>query len=174
MQPMEDDGRKPAARIWDPMRTIDRFPVDASEYDSIMGEFIRKVEATQEERPFVPNADRDAFNKVLPSMSELDLTNKAQRQELFNSLNMQGLRRHSKWFLQYSRDLLEKRKMLIGIRRATEDEDTGMCLDEIVKKMQTDMEYINIIRDKIAELLSIGDMVAHHYSTCINVVKTKK
>lgn len=159
-------------RLWDPSRVILDHKIEPEEHSMLSRELLRKVECQKNNRVYMPDPEKDTYDRRHRVTEPLDFGSRKQRAELLESLQLPALRRQSQWMLHYSQS---QHSLINKLMKAHSEEPAGspqsISVEELIKRIQKNIAYIDNIRGSIALMLGYGEEAADHFGKCVSIMK---
>ncbi|KAI4291828.1 hypothetical protein PAPHI01_1102 [Pancytospora philotis] len=157
-------------RMWRAAEPAANYSISGVDKANILSEFIRKVECSTNHRTYTPNPDKDAYLTKQADTVCFSFDTPGLRAKFLAPLQCKQLRTQSFCLLEIIRREHLRIEKLIDDFHGAQDEDTRMCIHQLVMRKKSNLLYMERIRESIAELICLGEEGIEFLARCCKIV----
>lgn len=160
-------------RIWRPTTPPADYSITKDQAEDILNELVRKVDCANNNKVFEPNPQKDAYLTQHRKDFPFEFGRPQHCLKFYNSLRARQLRHQSLYFLKLIKNKQAVIERLIEQCHAETDNDTKICIHQLIKRKKINLVYMENIRENMAELISLGEEGVTFLIRCCKILKTK-
>lgn len=182
-------------RIWDPTKEMPILSLTKEDENIVITEFNKKCQALNGSngplgsKSYTPDTSKDIYISKYYKHDYFTFFNRNQRNEFYESVKGERLRIQSLYFL----DLIKKERGIVkklidryhsiniddNDNSNTKNADTNakkerLCIKELIKRKKINIDYMDNIRNSIAEIVLAGEELVEYYSKCYLICKANE